>query len=112
MSPRQRNRFNTLLDLNLTDKEAFAVRRVLLSYFPQLGTDEEMNGGDVVDELNNLYSLLPECLEVTVVFEEYISEITRWFNETKTEEEKAMLNQQLGQFMDLIGEDYEQLEDD
>lgn len=45
---------------SLSPTEELVVAKVLKAYFPQLGTEEEMSGADVVDELSNLYSALPQ----------------------------------------------------
>lgn len=46
--------------LELSVSEQGVVAAILKSYFPELGTDEEMNGADVVQNLSELYSSLPQ----------------------------------------------------
>lgn len=54
---------NELYITELTADEQMKLARLLKTYFPELGTDDEMNGGDVVQELCELYSSLPQVEE-------------------------------------------------
>ena len=45
---------------NMTDEQAQFLASILKWYFPELGTDEPLDGADCVDELNELYSALPQ----------------------------------------------------
>lgn len=45
---------------NLTDEEQQRFATLLKTYFEWLGTEEECNASDVVEELQQLYSALPQ----------------------------------------------------
>lgn len=46
---------------------AIAFRDLVLRHFPELGHDEELNGGDVVDRLNELARLASEIIDEYIV---------------------------------------------
>lgn len=52
------NRNIEIRQLNHDEKRLF--RDVLLTYFPALQTDEEINGADAVDALVEIYEMLKE----------------------------------------------------
>ncbi len=48
------------IDQHWTREESLRLARFLKVRFPELGTDEEMNGGDVVEALCELYEAIKE----------------------------------------------------
>ena len=46
--------------IDLSDKEQLKFATLLKTYFSWLGTDEECESSDVVEELQHLYSALPQ----------------------------------------------------
>ena len=45
--------------LDFSTEEQGKLCRLLKNHFPWLGTDEEVSGADVIDELNSLFKALP-----------------------------------------------------